>query len=392
MKEVVIVSAVRTAIGNFNGSLAGVSAAELGGIVIKEAVKRAGLKPEQVEEVIMGSVLQAGLGQNIARQAAVKAGIPYEVPSYAINKVCGSGLKVLGIAANAIMCGDADIIVAGGTENMSQAPYLLDKARWGYRMGDGKIVDSMIKDGLWDAYNNYHMGITAENVAEKYGISRETQDAMSLASQQKAAAAQASGAFDDEIVPVVIPGKKGDTIFAKDEFPKNSVTAEALASLKPAFKKDGTVTAGNASGINDGAAAIVLMSADKAKELGIKPMAKFVSFASGGVDPAIMGVGPVPACTKALAKAGMTIDNIDLIEGNEAFAAQFTAVGNELNIPLEKLNVNGGAISLGHPIGASGCRIMVTLLHAMQKRDAKVGLATLCIGGGQGVACIVEKA
>ena len=392
MREVVIVSAVRTAIGNFNGTLAGVSAAELGGIVIKEAVKRAGLKLEQVEEVIMGSVLQAGLGQNIARQAAVKAGIPYEVPSYAINKVCGSGLKVVGLAANAIMCGDADIIVAGGTENMSQAPYLLDKARWGYRMGDGKIVDSMIKDGLWDAYNNYHMGITAENVAEKYGISRETQDAMSLASQQKTAAAQASGAFDDEIVPVVIPGKKGDIVFAKDEFPKNSVTAEALAGLKPAFKKDGTVTAGNASGINDGAAAVVLMSADKAKELGIKPIAKFVSFASGGVDPAIMGVGPVPACTKALSKAGMTIDKIDLIEGNEAFAAQFTAVGNELKIPLDKLNVNGGAISLGHPIGASGCRILVTLLHAMQKRDAKVGLATLCIGGGQGVACIVEKA
>lgn len=391
MKEVVIVSAVRTAIGSFNGALAGVSAAELGGVVIKEAINRAGIKPEQVDEVIMGSVLQAGLGQNIARQCAIKAGIPYAVPSYAINKVCGSGLKVLGIAANAIMCGDADIIVAGGTENMSQAPYLLDKARWGYRMGDGKIIDSMIKDGLWDAYNNYHMGITAENVAEKFGISREMQDAMAFASQQKTAAAQASGAFDAEIVPVVIPSKKGDIVFAKDEFPKNSVTAEALAKLKPAFKKDGTVTAGNASGINDGAAAIVLMSADKAKELGLKPMAKFVAFASGGVDPAIMGIGPVPACTKALAKAKMTIEDIDLIEGNEAFAAQCSAVGNELQFPLEKLNVNGGAISLGHPIGASGCRIMVTLLHELEKREAKVGLATLCIGGGQGVACIVEK-
>lgn len=391
MREVVIVSAVRTAMGSFNGSLAGVSAAELGGIVIKEAIKRAGVKPEQVDEVIMGNVLQAGLGQNIARQCAIKAGIPYEVPSYAINKVCGSGLKVIGIAANAIMCGDADIVVAGGTENMSQAPYLLDKARTGYRMGDGKLIDSMIKDGLWDAYNNYHMGVTAENVAEKYGIDRAAQDAFALSSQQKTAAAQASGAFDDEIVPVVIPSKKGDIIFNKDEFPKNTVTAEALAGLKPAFKKDGTVTAGNASGINDGAAVVVLMSADKAKELGVKPLAKFVAFASGGVDPAIMGVGPVPACTKVLKKAGLTIDNIDLIEGNEAFAAQAAAVGKELHFPLEKLNVNGGAISLGHPIGASGCRILVTLLHEMDKRDVKYGLATLCIGGGQGVACVVEK-
>lgn len=391
MREVVIVSAVRTAMGSFNGSLAGVSAAELGGIVIKEAIKLAGVKPEQVDEVIMGNVLQAGLGQNIARQCAIKAGIPYEVPSYAINKVCGSGLKVIGIAANAIMCGDADIVVAGGTENMSQAPYLLDKARTGYRMGDGKLIDSMIKDGLWDAYNNYHMGVTAENVAEKYGIDRAAQDAFALSSQQKTAAAQASGAFDDEIVPVVIPSKKGDIIFNKDEFPKNTVTAEALAGLKPAFKKDGTVTAGNASGINDGAAVVVLMSADKAKELGVKPLAKFVAFASGGVDPAIMGVGPVPACTKVLKKAGLTIDNIDLIEGNEAFAAQAAAVGKELHFPLEKLNVNGGAISLGHPIGASGCRILVTLLHEMDKRDVKYGLATLCIGGGQGVACVVEK-
>lgn len=391
MREVVIVAAVRTPMGNFNGALAGVSAADLGGLVIKEAVQRAGIAPNQVDEVIMGSVLQAGLGQNIARQAAIKAGIPYEVPSYAINKVCGSGLKVLGIAANAIMCGDADIIVAGGTENMSQAPYLLDKARWGYRMGDNKIVDCMIKDGLWDAYNNYHMGITAENVAEQFGIDRAAQDAFSLASQQKTAVAQANGAFDAEIVPVVIPSKKGDVVFAKDEFPKNNVTAEALAALRPAFKKDGTVTAGNASGINDGAAAIVLMSADKAKELGLKPMARFKAFASGGVDPAVMGIGPIPACKKVLQKAGLTIDDIDLIEANEAFAAQCAAVGNEMSFPADKLNVNGGAISLGHPIGASGCRILVTLLHAMQKRDAKLGLATLCIGGGQGVAAIVEK-
>ncbi len=392
MREVVVVSAVRTPMGNFNGALAGVSAADLGGLVIKEAVKRAGITPEQVDEVIMGSVLQAGLGQNIARQAAIKAGIPYAVPSYAINKVCGSGLKVLGIAANTIMCGDADIMVVGGTENMSQAPYLLDKARWGLRMGDGKIVDAMIKDGLWDAYNNYHMGITAENVAEQFGIDRAAQDAFSLASQQKTAVAQANGSFDAEIVPVVIPGKKGDVVFAKDEFPKNSVTADALASLRPAFKKDGTVTAGNASGINDGAAAIVLMSAEKAQELGIKPMAKFVAFASGGVDPAVMGIGPIPACQKVLKKAGMSIDDIDLIEANEAFAAQCAAVGNEMKFPAEKLNVNGGAISLGHPIGASGCRILVTLLHAMQKRDAQFGLATLCIGGGQGVAAIVKKA
>ena len=390
MREVVIVAAVRTPMGNFNGALAGVSAADLGGLVIKEAVQRAGIAPNQVDEVIMGSVLQAGLGQNIARQAAIKAGIPYEVPSYAINKVCGSGLKVLGIAANAIMCGDADIIVAGGTENMSQAPYLLDKARWGYRMGDNKIVDCMIKDGLWDAYNNYHMGITAENVAEQFGIDRAAQDAFSLASQQKTAVAQANGAFDAEIVPVVIPSKKGDVVFAKDEFPKNNVTAEALAALRPAFKKDGTVTAGNASGINDGAAAIVLMSADKAKELGLKPMARFKAFASGGVDPAVMGIGPIPACKKVLKKAGLTIDDIDLIEANEAFAAQCAAVGNEMQFPADKLNVNGGAISLGHPIGASGCRILVTLLHAMQKRDAKLGLATLCIGGGQGAAFLLE--
>lgn len=391
MREVVIVSAVRTPIGNFNGALANIGAAELGALVIKEAIKRAGITPDQVEEVIMGSVLQAGLGQNIARQASIKAGIPYEVPSYAVNKVCGSGLKVMGIAANAIMCGDADIIVAGGTENMSQAPYILHKARWGHRMGDGKIVDVMINDGLWDAYNDYHMGVTAENVAEQHGIDRAAQDAFALASQQKTAAAQAKGVFAEEIVPVVIPGKKGDIVFDRDEFPKNNASAENLAGLRPAFKKDGTVTAGNASGINDGAAAVVLMSADKAKELGLTPMAKFKAFAAGGVDPAVMGIGPIPACKKVLEKAGMTIDDIDLIEANEAFAAQCAAVGKELKFPDEKLNVHGGAISLGHPIGASGSRIFVTLLHSMKQYNAKTGLATLCIGGGQGVAAIVER-
>ncbi|WP_425059473.1 Acetyl-CoA acetyltransferase [Sporomusa carbonis] len=392
MKEVVIVSAVRTAIGNFNGSLASVPATELGALVINAAAERAGIKKEAVDEVIFGNVLQAGLGQNPARQAAIKAGIPVEVPSYTVNKVCGSGLKTVNLAAQAIMTGDADIVVAGGMESMTQAPYLLDsKARWGYRMGHSKVTDVMIHDGLWCAFNDYHMGITAENVAAKYGITREDQDQLAFESQDKAIKAIESGAFKQEIVPVTIKGRKGDTIFDTDEYPRAGTTAQALCGLKPAFKKDGSVTAGNASGINDGAAALVVMSADKAKELGIKPLARIRSFASGGVDPSIMGMGPVPATRKALAKAGLTVADLDLIEANEAFAAQFLAVGKELGFAKEKLNVNGGAIALGHPIGASGARILVTLLHAMEARDAKLGLATLCIGGGQGVATIVER-
>jgi acetyl-CoA C-acetyltransferase len=394
MKEVVIVSAVRTAVGKFGGSLKDVPAAELGAIVIKEALNRAGVKPEMVDEVLMGCVLQAGLGQNVARQASVKAGIPIEVPATTINKVCGSGLKTVALAAQAIKAGDAEIIVAGGTENMSRAPYLLNDARWGYRMGDGKIVDEMIIDGLWDAFNNYHMGITAENVAEKYELTREELDKFSLVSQERAAKAVESGRFKDEIVPVEIPQRKGDPIiFDTDEHLFKGASMEKLAKLKGAFKKDGVVTAGNASGINDGAAAVVVMSADKAKELGIKPMAKIVSYASAGVDPAIMGIGPAAASPKAMEKAGVTINDIDLIEANEAFAAQSVAVAKLLGFDnmMEKVNVNGGAIALGHPIGASGTRILVSLLYEMQKRDAKRGLATLCIGGGQGIAMIVER-
>jgi acetyl-CoA C-acetyltransferase len=392
MREIVIASAARTAIGNFNGALAPLSASEMGAIVIKEALARAGVKADAVDELIFGNVLQAGLGQNPARQAAVKAGLPAEVPSFTINKVCGSGLKTVNLAAQAIMCGDADIVLAGGMESMSQAPYLLSsKARWGYRMGADKVTDVMIQDGLWCAFNDYHMGITAENVAEKYGITREMQDQLAFESQDKAVKAIAGGAFKKEIVPVTIKGKKGDVVFDTDEFPKAGTTLEALAKLKPAFKKDGTVTAGNASGINDGAAALVVMSADKAKALGVRPLAKIVGYGSGGVDPAIMGMGPVPATRKALAKAGLTIGDIDLIEANEAFAAQFLAVGKELGFQKEKVNVNGGATALGHPIGASGARILVTLLHAMEARGAKRGLATLCIGGGQGVATIVER-
>jgi len=391
MCEIVIASAVRTAIGSFNGSLAPLSAPEMGAIVIKEALARAGVKAEAVDEVIFGNVLQAGLGQNPARQAAIKAGLPVEIPSYTVNKVCGSGLKSVNLAAQAIICGDADIVVAGGMESMSQAPYLLSsKARWGYRMGHDKVTDAMIKDGLWCAFNDYHMGITAENVAEKYGITREMQDQLAFESQDKAVKAIQSGAFKKEIVPVTIKGKKGDIVFDTDEYPRAGTTLEALAKLKPAFKKDGTVTAGNASGINDGAAALVVMSADKAKALGLKPLAKIVGYGSGGVDPAIMGMGPVAATRKALAKAGLTIGDIDLIEANEAFAAQFLAVGKELGFPKDKVNVKGGAIALGHPIGASGARILVTLLHAMEERGVKRGLATLCIGGGQGAATIVE--
>ncbi|SCM82099.1 acetyl-CoA acetyltransferase [uncultured Sporomusa sp.] len=392
MKEVVIVSAVRTAIGNFNGSLASVAATDLGALIIKAAVEKAGINKETIDEVIFGNVLQAGLGQNPARQAAIKAGLPYETPSYTINKVCGSGLKTVNLAAQAIMTDDADIVVAGGMENMTQAPYLLDnKARWGLRMGNGKLTDVMIHDGLWCAFNDYHMGITAENVAAKFNITREDQDQLAFESQAKALKAIEAGAFKEEICPVVIKSKKGDTTFDTDEYPKAGTTAQSLCGLKPAFKKDGTITAGNASGINDGAAALVMMSADKAKELGLKPLARIRSFASGGVDPAIMGMGPVPAARKALQKAGLTIADIDLIEANEAFAAQFLAVGKELGFDKEKVNVNGGAIALGHPIGASGARILVTLLHSMQARKANLGLATLCIGGGQGVATIVER-
>lgn len=391
MKEVVIASAVRTAIGSFNGSLASFSAPELGGIAVKEALLRAGVEGSMVDEVILGNVLQAGLGQNPARQAALKAGLPVNVPALTINKVCGSGLKSVNMAVQAIVAGDADIVVAGGMESMTNSPYLLDKARSGYRMGHGKIIDSMIQDGLWCAFNDYHMGITAENIVAEYGITREEQDQLSAESQEKALKAIASGAFKQEIVPVVIKNKKGDITFDTDEYPKAGTTAEKLGGLKAAFKKDGTVTAGNASGINDGAAALVVMSADKAKALGIQPLARIRGYGSGGVDPKVMGMGPVPATRKALAKAGLAVSDIDLIEANEAFAAQFLAVGKQLEFVREKVNVHGGAIALGHPIGASGARILVTLLHAMQLRQAKIGLATLCIGGGQGVATIVER-
>ena len=395
MREVVIVGAARTAIGSFGGSLKDVSARTLGAIAIKEALNRAGVKPEQVDEVLMGNVLQAGLGQNVARQMMMDAGIPKEVPAMTINKVCGSGLRVVALAAQIIKAGDADIIVAGGAESMSQSGYFAPAARWGARMGDAKMKDLMINDGLWDAFNGYHMGITAENVAEQWGLTREELDEFSLASQQKAKAAVESGRFKDEIVPVEIPQRKGDPkIFDTDEYVKMDATLEGLNKLKPAFKPDGgIVTAGNASGINDSGAAVVVMAAEKAEELGLKPLVKITSYASAGVDPSIMGVGPIPASTKALEKAGLTIDDIDLYEANEAFAAQSCAVGKDLKFDLNKLNVNGGAIALGHPIGASGCRILVTLIYEMLKRDdANKGLATLCIGGGMGTALIVEKA
>jgi acetyl-CoA C-acetyltransferase len=391
-KEVVIVSAVRTPIGSFAGTLAGFSAVDLGALVIREAVLRAGIESTQVDEVIMGNVLQAGLGQNPARQAAIKAGLPIGVPSMTINKVCGSGLKAVNLAAQAILAGDAEILVVGGMESMSNAPYLLDKARTGYRMGHGKLIDTMVGDGLTCAFNEYHMGITAENVAEQYGISRQMQDTLAAMSQEKAVKAIEEGRFVEEIVPVMIPQKKGDPVaFAIDEYPKKGTTAEKLGGLKPAFKKEGTVTAGNASGINDGAAALVIMSTEKAAALGLKPLAKIKAYASGGVDPSIMGMGPVPATQKALKRAGISMHEIDLVEANEAFAAQFLAVGKELAFDPERVNVNGGAIALGHPIGASGARILVTLVHAMKQRDAKLGLATLCIGGGQGVATIIER-
>ncbi len=390
--EVVIVSAVRTAIGSFLGSLKDVAATDLGATVIREALQRAGVAPDSVDEVIMGNVLQAGLGQNPARQAAIKAGLPETVPALTINKVCGSGLKAVHLARQAIIAGDADIIVAGGMENMSQAPYLLKNGREGFKMGDQKIVDSMITDGLWCAFNDYHMGITAENLCDRYAITREEQDTFSAQSQQKAAAAIEAGIFKEEIVPIAIPQRKGEPIiFDTDEYVKPGTSAEKLGKLRPAFKKDGSVTAGNASGINDGAAALVIMSKAKADELGLTPLATIAANGNAGVDPAVMGIGPVQAVKKALGKANLQLADIDLIEANEAFAAQAIAVDKELGFEKEKLNVNGGAIALGHPIGASGARILVTLLHEMQRRDAKSGLATLCIGGGQGVATIVTR-
>ncbi len=390
MKEVVIASAVRTPIGSFQGAFSTVSAAELGTIAITEALKRAGIKPEDVDETLLGCVLQAGQYQGVARQAAVNANIPVERPALCINMICGSGLRSVAMASQAIMCGDSDVVVCGGTENMTQAPYLLEKARGGYRMNDGTIVDSMVRDALTDAFNKYHMGITAENVAEKYGVTRQMQDEFALRSQHRAEAAQKSGRFKDEIVPVTVKTRKGEVVVADDEYPKHGTTMEVLSKLKPAFKKDGTVTAGNASGINDGAAILVLMSAEKAAELGVKPLAKVVSYGSAGVDPKIMGVGPIYACRKALDKAGLKVEDIDLIECNEAFAAQSIAVANELGFDMEKVNVNGGAIALGHPVGASGARILVTLLYEMKKRGSKKGMATLCIGGGMGTTVIVE--
>ena len=390
-KKIVLAGACRTAIGKMGGGLSTTPAVELGALVIKEALQRAGMKPEQVDHVYMGNVLQAALGQNPARQAALKAGLPYTSTAVTVNIVCGSGLNCVNMAAQMIEAGDADIVVAGGMENMSMAPYALTKARFGYRMNNATMIDTMVNDGLWDAFNDYHMGITAENVAEKYGITREQLDAFSANSQQKAVAAQASGAFDEEIVPVEVKSKKGTVIFNKDEGPREGTTAESLSKLKPAFKKDGIVTAGNSSGINDGAAAVVVMSEEKAKELGVKPMAVWIGGALGGVDPAIMGVGPVEASTRLFKKTGLGVQDLDLIESNEAFAAQSVAVAGDLKFDMSKVNVNGGAIALGHPIGASGCRILVTLLYAMKHKNAKRGLATLCIGGGQGCATIVEQ-
>jgi acetyl-CoA C-acetyltransferase len=392
MKEVVIVSAVRTAIGSFGGTLKDITPAELGATVIKGALEKINLAPEQVEEVILGSVIQAGYGQGVARQAWVKSGYPVEVPCTTINMICGSGLKAVSLAYQAIVSGDTDVIIAGGTENMSMAPYVIKSGRWGQRMGNGELYDTMVMDGLWDAFNNYHMGVTAENVAAKWEITREEQDELAYNSQRKAAEARTSGRFKDEIIPVMIPNRKGDpTRFEDDEYIKET-TPEKLAALRPAFKKEGgSVTAGNASGINDGASVVVLMSKEKADELGLKPLCTIVSHASAGVDPKIMGIGPVPATKKALAKAGLTVEDLSLIEANEAFAAQALAVGKELGFNKEIVNVNGGAIALGHPIGASGNRILVTLIHELIKRDGKYGLATLCIGGGMGEAIIIKR-
>ncbi|MBK4990770.1 acetyl-CoA C-acetyltransferase [Pseudomonas sp. S36] len=392
MNDVVIVAATRTAIGSFQGALAAVPAVDLGAAVIKRLLEQTGLDPAQVDEVILGQVLTAGAGQNPARQAAVKAGLPYSVPALTLNKVCGSGLKALHLAAQAIRCGDADVVVAGGQENMSLAPYVMPSARTGQRMGHGQLLDSMITDGLWDAFNDYHMGITAENLVERYGLNREQQDAFAAESQRKAVAAIEAGRFDDEITPIVLPQKKGDpTAFARDEQPRAGTTAESLGKLRPAFKKDGSVTAGNASSLNDGAAAVLLMSATKAEALGLPVLARVAAYASAGVDPAIMGIGPVSATQRCLEKAGWQLADLDLIEANEAFAAQALAVGKALEWDAARVNVNGGAIALGHPIGASGCRVLVTLLHEMIKRDARKGLATLCIGGGQGVALALER-
>jgi acetyl-CoA C-acetyltransferase len=392
MEKVYIVSACRTAIGSFGGSLKDISAAKLGEIVLKHAISRAGITVNEVDEVIMGNVLGAGQGQNIARQSAIGAGLSVTVPSYVINKVCGSGLKSVSLAAQSIMLGETDCVLAGGTENMSQTPYLLKQYRWGAKMGDGVVEDYMIKDGLWDIFNNCHMGITAENVAEHYGITRELQDEFSVSSQNKAAAAQKEGRFKDEIVPVEIPQKKQEPkIFFKDEYIKEDTTLEKLLTLRPAFKKDGTVTAGNASGINDGAAALLMVSETYLKNNGLTPMARIVSSGSVGVDPAVMGTGPIPSSKKALEKAGISIENLGLVESNEAFAAQSIAVVKELGLDSEFVNVNGGAIALGHPIGASGARILVTLLYEMKRRNEKYGLATLCIGGGMGEAIIIER-
>lgn len=392
MREVVIVGAARTAIGTFGGGLSKVSAVEMGTAVAKEAIKRAGIKPEIVEEAIIGNVIQAGLGQNVARQIAINAGLDESSSALTINKVCGSGLRAVSLAAQIIMCGDAEVVLAGGTESMSNAPYVLPNNRWGKRMGDGKVVDAMINDSLWDAFNDYHMGITAENIAEKFNITREQQDEFSLKSQHKAEAAIKAGKFKDEIVPIVIPQRKGDPItFDTDEGPRFGITMDKLTKLKPAFKKGGTVTAGNASGINDGSVMFIVMSKDKADQLGLKPLVSIKSYASAGVDPKIMGYGPVPASKKALKKAGLTVADLDLVEANEAFASQSLAVARDLGLNPEIVNVNGGAVALGHPVGASGGRILITLIYEMIKRGSKTGLATLCIGGGQGTAIIVER-
>ncbi|MBS0338057.1 MAG: acetyl-CoA C-acetyltransferase [Proteobacteria bacterium] len=392
MEEVVIVGACRTAIGKFSGALAKVPASDLGAIVIRELLARSGVKADQISEVILGQVLTAGVGQNAARQAAIKAGLPHMVPAMTINKVCGSGLKAAMLGAQAILNGDSDFVIAGGQESMSMSGHVLPGSRDGFRMGDAKMVDTMIVDGLWDVYNQYHMGVTAENVAEEYAVTRAEQDEFAAASQQKAEAAMKAGRFGDEIVSVEVPSRKGPVVFNTDEYPRAGTTAESLAGLKPAFKKDGTVTAGNASGINDGAAAVLLTSARKAKELGLKPLAKIKAFSSAGVDPKYMGMGPVPASKRCLSRAGWEPKDLDLMEINEAFAAQAIAVNRQMGWDTSKVNVNGGAIALGHPIGASGCRILVTLLHEMQRRDAKKGLASLCIGGGMGVALAVERA
>lgn len=392
LNEVVAVSALRTPVGAFNGSLKNISAVDLGALAIKSVLKEAKINVSDVDEVIMGNVLQAGLGQNPARQAAIKAGLPNHVPAFTINKVCGSGLKSVHLAAQSIMLGDADIVVAGGMENMSLAPYLLDGARSGYRMGDKTAVDSMIKDGLWCAFNDYHMGVTAENISEEYDITREDQDKFSNLSQAKATKAQQEGRFTDEIIPVEIPTRRGEpTIFSEDEYVKPNTTEESLAKLRPAFKKDGSVTAGNASGINDGAAAILLMSRKKADELGLESLASIEGNASVGIDPKVMGLGPIESTRKVLKKTNLSVNDLDLIEANEAFAAQSLAVGKTLKFPKDKLNVNGGAIALGHPIGASGTRILVTLMHELKRRDGKYGLATLCIGGGLGIATIIKR-